>query len=46
MTFAEVKRQLSIEEHDRVVNSGLLLDTDGLGPSDFVLLGLDLERTQ
>jgi hypothetical protein len=47
VTFAEVKRQLSQEEHERVEKGGGILGVDDdAGPSAFIIEGLELEETQ
>jgi hypothetical protein len=46
VTFAEVKRQLSQEEHERVEKGETNMNIDDGSPSAFVVDGLDLEETQ
>lgn len=45
-TFAEVKRQLTVEEHDKIANGGVVMNFDGLTPGEFIVAGLELERAQ
>ena len=45
VTFAEVKHRLSQEEHEQV-QSGETLHADDVGPSQFVIMALELEETQ
>ena len=46
ITFAEVKRQLAQEEHEKVAKGDTLVDFEGLSPGEFIVAGLDLEHTQ
>ena len=46
VTFAEVKRQLSQEEHEQVENGGAIMNIDDGSPSTFVVEGLELEEIQ
>ena len=46
ITFADVKRQLSQEEHDTIVRGDILDDFDGLSPSEFIIAALDIESSQ
>lgn len=46
VTFAEVKRQLSQEEHEQVERSGTAMNTEDASPSTFVVEGLELEEIQ
>jgi hypothetical protein len=46
ITFAEVKRQLSQEEHEKVARGDLAISLEGLSPGDFVVAALDLENIQ
>ncbi|KIL56756.1 hypothetical protein M378DRAFT_57844, partial [Amanita muscaria Koide BX008] len=46
ITLAEVKRQLSQEEHEKVAKGDLMINSEGLSPGDFVVAALDLETIQ
>ena len=46
VTFAEVKRQLSQEEHERVKKGEVIMNIDDGSPSAFIVDGLELEDTQ
>jgi hypothetical protein len=46
ITFAEVKRQLSQEEHERVVREGTTVDLDDASISTFIVAALELEEAQ
>jgi hypothetical protein len=46
ITFAEVKHQLSQEEHERVEKEGATVDLDDASPSTFVVVALELEEAQ
>jgi hypothetical protein len=48
ITFAEVKRQLSQEEHERVEKEGtaVTVDLDDASPSTFIVATLELEEAQ
>lgn len=46
VTFAEVKRQLSREEHEQVEKGEMMASLDDGSPSSFVVEGLELEETQ
>ena len=46
MTFAEVKRQLTVEEHDKSVQGEVVISFEGLSPAEFIATALDLERAQ
>jgi hypothetical protein len=43
VTFAEVKRQLSEEEHNKVAKGDALNEFEGLSPSEFIVAALALE---
>ena len=45
-TFAEVKRQLTVEEHDKSVQGEVVVSFEGLSPADFIATALDLEYAQ
>jgi hypothetical protein len=46
ITFAEVRRQLSQEEHERVEKEGTTVDLEDASPSTFVVAALELEEVQ
>jgi hypothetical protein len=46
ITFAEVKHQLSQEEHECVEKEGTTVDLDDVSPSTFVVVALELEEAQ
>ena len=46
VTIAEVKLQLSQEEHEQVQKGGTIMNIDDGSPSAFVVEGLELEETQ
>jgi len=45
-TFAEVKHQLTVEEHDKIANGEVVMNFEGLSPGDFIVAGLELEQAQ
>ena len=45
-SFAEVKHQLTIEEHNKTVKDEMVMSFEGLSPVDFIVVGLDLEHAQ
>ena len=45
-SFAEVKHQLTIEEHDKTVKGKIVISFEGLSLADFIIVGLDLEHAQ
>jgi hypothetical protein len=46
VTFAQVKHQLSQEEHEKVVKGKECTDLDDITPSAFIIAALELEETQ
>ena len=46
ITFAEVKRQLAQEEHEKVAKGDTVVDFEGLSLGEFIVAGLDLEHIQ
>lgn len=46
MTFAEIKRQLSVEEHEKATTGDPLLNLDDTTPSTFMSIALDIEEAQ
>ena len=46
VTLAEVKHQLSQEEHEQVEKGEAIMNIDDGSPSAFVVEGLELEETQ
>jgi hypothetical protein len=46
VTFAEVKRQLSQQEHERVEKEGAMSDLDEASPGTFVVAALELQEAQ
>jgi hypothetical protein len=45
-TFAEVKHQLTVEEHDKSVQGKIVVSFEGLSPAEFIATALDLEHAQ
>ena len=45
-TFVEVKRQLTVEEHNKIANGEVVMNFEGLSPGDFIVAGLELEQAQ
>lgn len=46
ITFAEIKRQLSTEEHEKTGSSDYILNLNDMTPSTFVTTGLEIEEQQ
>lgn len=46
ITFAEVKRQLSQQEHERVEKEGTMAELDDASPGTFIVAALELEEAQ
>ena len=44
--FAQVKHQLSTEDHDKVTKGDVSMKFEGLSASEFIIAALDLERAQ
>ena len=45
-TFAEVKHQLTVEEHNKTAKGEVVMSFEGLSPMDFIVAGLDIEHAQ
>lgn len=46
ITFADVKRQLSQEEHEKIVKGDSIINFEGLSPAEFIVAALNLENLQ
>ena len=46
VSFAEVKRQLTQQEHERVKKEGTMTDLNGPSPGTFVIAALELQEAQ
>ena len=42
----EVKHQLTVEEHDKIANGGVVMNFEGLSLGDFIVAELELEQAQ
>ena len=46
ISFADVKRQLSVEEHEKIAKGNPIMNFKGLSPAEFIVAALNLENIQ